>query len=74
MLLVASSSTMIELCLRSARAMETSCLWPCEKFAPPVETGMSRVMVTWGSISARVGEPVLDAPVSSLSTPCTEGA
>lgn len=64
----------MELCLRSARAIETSCLWPCEKLAPPADTGMSRVIITWESFSAAVSEPKLDDPiVSSLSTPRIEG-
>lgn len=65
MLLVASSSTMIELRRRRARAIAISCLWPCEKLVPPAETFVSNEIVVLRSMSVVVVE--IESAVSSLS-------
>ena len=40
---VASSRTKILVFLRMARARQTSCLWPTERFEPPSSTSWSRL-------------------------------
>lgn len=51
MLLVASSSTIIELRRNSARAIAINCRWPCEKFDPPGDTWVSSVTSVLDSTS-----------------------
>jgi len=65
MLLVASSRIMMELRRRRARASAISCLWPCEKFDPPGDTLLSRVI--WVFVSTSVGATDTDSVVSSRS-------
>ena len=43
---VASSRTKILVFLRMARARQTSCLWPTERFEPPSTTTWSRLPVS----------------------------
>ena len=49
---------LIELLLRSARAIAISCLWPWEKFDPPAATKVSNDTVTLASTSVDVAEMI----------------
>jgi hypothetical protein len=66
-LLVASSSTIIELLLNKARAIAISCRCPWEKLVPPGETFVSKLIFALGSIS------VFDVAIEIASEgPCVE--
>ena len=59
-LLVASSSTIIELRRKSARAIAINCRWPCEKFDPPGDTWVSSD--TSGLASNSVVDTAIEEP------------
>lgn len=70
MLLVASSSIIIELRRRRARAIAINCLWPCEKFVPPADTWVSREIEAFTSTVVVVVET--ESLLSFRSTVCRE--
>jgi len=71
MLLVASSKTMMELRRKRARANAISCLWPCEKLAPPADTFVSSVIVILVSTSVAAMDE--ESTVCSRSVVRTDG-